>query len=195
MQNFRNLDYAIYQCADELLMCYNIRNRSIEYNHKNTIRTLKAESIDQNFYYRVLLAENSEKVQEAAMRRLVDLNIRPVQKTTNAADIAGKVTAWTAFTERLFRETAKQPQVMLKVFRHFLEAIEGRMKSQNILSVAPVTLYIKLQEPEQIRPITLPYCSSIYKLRLKIDEDFDLKHTDFEMYLSYTKLTTTFQQE
>jgi len=86
MQNYRNMEFAVYQTVDELMMAYNIRMKTIEYNQKNSIRTFKAESIvDQAFYYRVLLAENSEKVLDAAMRRLVDLNIRPVEKPTKPA--------------------------------------------------------------------------------------------------------------
>ncbi len=41
--------------------------------------------IEQTFYYRVLLAENSEKVLDAAMRRLVDMNIRSQEKTNKVA--------------------------------------------------------------------------------------------------------------
>jgi len=64
----------------------------------------------------------------------------------------------------------KHPHMLLRVFRHFLEAIEGRMKSLNFFSMTPVTFVVKLLEPEQVRSITLPSCSSIYKLRLRIDE-------------------------
>jgi hypothetical protein len=54
--------------------------------------------IDQTFYYRVLLAENSEKVIDAAIRKLVDLNIRPIPKVTNSAEITSKVIMWSTFS-------------------------------------------------------------------------------------------------
>lgn len=170
MQNYRNMDFAVYQTIDELLMAHNIRNKSIEYNFKNTIRILKGESIEQTFYFRVLLAENSEKVVDAAMRRLVDLNIRPQEKQNKTSDATNKIVVWAAFTDKLFTELSKQPQVLLRVFRYFLEAIEGRMKSLNFFSTTPVNLVVKLLEPEQVKIITLPSCSSIYRLRLKINE-------------------------
>lgn len=72
--------------------------RNIDYNHKNTIRIAKTDTIDPSFYFRVILAENSEKVMEAAIKRLVDLYIRPVPSPKSAPDIANKVTMWSSFT-------------------------------------------------------------------------------------------------
>lgn len=69
------------------------------------------------------------------------------------------------------------------------------MKSLNFFSVAPLTIWVKLLEPEQIKSVVLPSCSSIYKLRLRIDEEFGLNHTDFEIYLKYNSITTTFPVE
>lgn len=120
MQNYRNMDLAVFQTIDELLMTYNIRKGNIDYNNKNCIRTLKTEGLDQTFYFRVLYAENSEKVFDAAMKRLVDLNIRPSDKLSKPVEITTKITMWMAFTERLFSELGKQPHAFLRVFRYFL---------------------------------------------------------------------------
>jgi hypothetical protein len=88
-------------------MSYHIRSKNIEFNPKNTIRINRPDMIDQTFYYRVLLAENSEKVIDAAIRKLVDLNIRPIPKVTNSAEITSKVIMWSTFTEKIFKELSK----------------------------------------------------------------------------------------
>lgn len=105
---------------------------------------------------------------DAAIKRLVDLNIRPATSAKSTTDIANKVTMWGSFTEKVFRELGRNYTMLLRVIRQFLEAIEGRMKSINILSTAVTNLVVKISDTEQIKTISLPYCSSVYKLRQKI---------------------------
>jgi hypothetical protein len=59
MNNYRNMDYNVYSTIDELFLTYHIRIRNIDYNHRNTIRIAKTETVDPALYFRIILAENS----------------------------------------------------------------------------------------------------------------------------------------
>lgn len=53
------MDYNVYSTIDELFLTYHIRIRNIDYNHRNTIRIAKTETVDPALYFRIILAENS----------------------------------------------------------------------------------------------------------------------------------------
>lgn len=42
------------------------------------------------------------------------------------------------------------------------------MKSLNILSTIPTTLVVLVRQPDRVKKITLPKCSSVYRLRIAI---------------------------
>lgn len=77
---------------------------------------------------------------------------------------------WASFVEKIFRELGRNYTMLLRVLRHFLEAIEGRMKSINILSTVLTNIVVKIADTDRIKTISLPCCSSVYKLRQKIGE-------------------------
>ncbi len=54
MGGFKNIDLNTYQTVDELLISYYIKQRHLNYNVKNTLRTIKIDSIDTTFYFRVI---------------------------------------------------------------------------------------------------------------------------------------------
>lgn len=194
MGGYANIDPTIYTTVDELFLSYHIRSKNIDYNHKNTIRIIRPDFINCTFYIRVLLAPNSDKIIDLAMKRLVELNIRPATKTPTL-DINSKVQMWQKFTEEMFKEFSKNIHILLKIFKHFVESIEGRMKSINILSTSPTSIIVKCLDNDKTKTIILPCYSSLYKLRQRIGEEFDMKGKDFEMHLKENGFYSTFTQE
>jgi dynactin complex subunit len=75
--------------------------------------------MDLSFYYKILLAKNNDKVIDLAIRRIVDLNIRPVSNKQQT-ELTTKFNHWSRFITELLDKLDKNQLIILKIVKHFL---------------------------------------------------------------------------
>ena len=110
------------------------------------------------------------------MHRFVEFGLR-VGEIRNGNDV--KVGNWLFVLDKLSK--LKKNKIVLMAYRIMLEDLKGRMKSLTILDTDAQTFTVANRTTGEKKSITVPRCTSLWKLRHVIGEEFNLPNLNFEM--------------
>lgn len=72
MNHYKKISPNLYQTVDELIIAYNYYNRSIEYNTKHSIRSLKThDMVGLEFYLDVATGCDNNEMVDKSLRRFI----------------------------------------------------------------------------------------------------------------------------
>lgn len=176
MDHYSSISDETFQTADELLVCFNHNAKTIEYNYKHTIRCEKPEEIfGLAFYMNAIVNCKDQVMVDKCLKRFIEFFIRPQGKSFRQAD---KLTAWAVCVRHLSRLKGQN----YRAYELFFEEIAGRKQSLTILETMNRKLVVMLKTTKEKRTINLPTNSSLWMLRETINDAFNLKNTNFEMF-------------
>ena len=190
MDDYSTIPPELYQTADELIIAYNHQIKSIEYNYKHTIRVKSLENIfGYEFYINVINNSKQRDIVEKSIHRLIEFFLRVKEGYRNIESI--KLSNWNFVLEKL----SKLKRNVLLSYKFFLEDLNGRMKSLNILEPDLIHLYVLNKSTGVKRHMSVPRFTSLWKFRYLIAEEFNLPNLNFEMQLGSQFMETSFEKE
>lgn len=101
-----------------------------------------------------------------------------------------KLNNWNFVLEKL----SKLKRNVLLGYQFFLEDLNGRMKSLNILEPDLVQLYVLNKSTGIKRHMSVPRFTSLWKFRHLIAEEFNLPNLNFDMQLGSQFADTNFEK-
>ena len=101
-----------------------------------------------------------------------------------------KLANWNYILEKL----SKLKRHVLVSFKIFLEDLNGRMKSLNIVEPDLVQLFVLNKSTGVKKFMSVPRFTSLWKFRFLISEEFNLPNLNFEMQLGSQFIESTFEK-
>lgn len=133
MDNYTKVDEDAFRTIDELLVSYNYRVKSIDYNYKHTIRCFNPQNLfGLEIYIDIALNCKDEELSTNSLKRYIEFHLRPYNlKNNSKANKNDKIELWKLCADRLTKYMADSHKIYLAYSTLFKE-MQGRMVSLNI---------------------------------------------------------------